>query len=101
MHPINEALVAHPHLLGAQRRLLEVVVQLLDLDQRLYEMVDGLPLPALLIAMDEALIPPSGVGHLYLTVQRVQGQYLKPAIRALLDILQKSDEELLSARLSA
>ncbi len=101
MHPIHKAPVAHPHLLVAQRRLLEAVIQLLELDQHLYEMVDGLHLPALLIAMEEELIPPNAVGHLYLTVQRVQGQYLKPATQALLEILQKRDEELLSVRVSA
>ena len=101
MHPIDQAFVAHPHLLAAQRRLLEVTLQLLELDQRLYETAEGLPLPALLTAMEEELIPYSGVGLLYLTVQRVKQRHLQPAIQAFLEVLQKSDEELLSARLSA
>ncbi len=97
---IEDAFVADP-LLAAQSRLLAEAVQLLELDQRLYEMTEELPLPALLIAMEEELMPYNGMAFLYLTLQRVKGQYLQPAIQALLEVLQKSDVDLLSQRTDA
>ncbi|MCP3957999.1 MAG: hypothetical protein GY719_09115 [bacterium] len=97
---IENVFVADP-LLAAQRRLLVATVQLLELDQRLYEEVERLPLPALLIAMEEELMPYNGMALLYSTLQRVKGQYLQPAIQALLEVSQKSDEDLLSQRTDA
>ncbi len=97
---IEKAFLVDP-LLAAQRRLLAATVQLLELDQRLYEEAEGLPLPALLIMMEEELVPYTGMALLYSTLQRVKGQYLKPAIQALLEVLQKSDEDLLSQRTEA
>ncbi len=43
-------------------------------------------------------MPYNGMALLYSTLQRVKGQYLQPAIKALLEVLQKSDEDLLSQR---
>ena len=90
----------NPLLLAAQRRVLEVALELLELDQRLYEIAVGLPLPPTYIAMEEELIPYTGVGQMYVTVQRVKGQYLQPAIQALLAVTQQRDEELLEAFVS-
>ncbi len=47
---IENVFVADP-LLAAQRRLLASTVQLLELDQRLYEEAEALHLPALLIVI--------------------------------------------------
>lgn len=94
---IENVVVAEP-LLAAQRRLLAATVQLLELDQRLYEEAERLHLPALLIVMEEELVPYNGMALLYSTLQRVKGQYLQPAIQALLEVLQKSDEDLLGRR---
>ena len=92
---IENVSVADP-LRAAQRRVLMATVQLLELDQRLYEEAKGLPLPGLLIAMEEELLPYNGHAFLYVTLQRVKRKYLQPAIQTLLEVLQKSDEDLLS-----
>ncbi len=98
MHQETEsAFVADP-LQAAQRRLLAATLQLLELDQRLYEEAEALHLPALLIVMEEGLVPYNGMALLYSTLQRVKGQYLRPAIQALLEVVQISDEDLLSRR---
>ncbi len=98
MHREIDSAFGGDPLLAAQRRLLAVTVQLLELDQRLYEEAQSLHLPALLIVMEEKLVPYNGMALLHSTLQRVKGQYLQPAIQALLDVLQKSDEDLLSQR---
>ncbi len=87
----------NPHLLTAQRRVLEVTLELIELDQRLYEIAEGLPIPPTFVAMEEGLIPYTGTGQLYVTLHRVKGQHLQPAIQALLKAIQKRDEELLTA----
>ncbi len=97
MHTMPSVFVPNPHLLTAQRRVLEVTLELIELDQRLYEIAEGLPIPTAYVAMEEGLIPYTGVGEMYLTLQRVKGQHLQRAIQALLEVIQKRDEELLTA----
>ena len=90
----------NPHLLDAQRRVLKVTLKLIELDQRLYEIAEGLPIPTTYITMEEGLIPYTGVGELYATLQRVKGQHLQRAIEVLLAVIQQRDEELLTAFVS-
>ncbi len=47
----------NPHLLTAQRRALDVTLELIELDQRLYEIAEGLPIPPTFVGMAEFLIP--------------------------------------------
>ena len=97
MQTLPSLFAPNPHLLTAQRRVLEVTLELIELDQRLYEIAEGLPIPTAYVAMEEGLIPYTGVGEMYLTLQRVKGQHLQRAIQALLEVIQKRDEELLTA----
>ena len=97
MQTLPSLLAPNPHLLAAQRRVLEVTQQLIELDHRLYEIGEGLPIPTTYVAMEEGLIPYTGVGELYVTLQRVKGQHLQRAIQALLRVTQQRDEELLVA----
>jgi len=90
----------NPHLLDAQRRVLKVTLKLIELDQRLYEIAEGLPIPATYISMEEGMIPYTGVGEMYVTLQRVKGHHLQQAIQALLAVIQQRDEELLTAFVS-
>jgi hypothetical protein len=83
-------------LLEAQRHVLEILVQLLEIDQRLYEISETLPLSALYINMEEGTIPCSGFARLYLTLEQVQGRHLKPAIEALLQGRQISHDDALA-----
>lgn len=83
-------------LLDAQQHVLEVLVDLLRIDHRIYEISEALPLPAIYISMEEGLMPYSGFGHLYVTLQRVKGQYLKPAIETLLKGSQMSHDDAIS-----
>ncbi len=92
----NMSPAANPHLLSAQRRVLEVTLKLIELDQRLYEIAEGLPISTCYIAMEEELIPYSGVGQLHVTLLQVKGQHLHRAIQTLLAITQQRDEELLT-----
>ncbi len=95
MLTVHTVLAPNPHLLAAQRDLLEVAMQLIQLDHRLYEIGEQLPLPSVYIGMEEGILPYTGVGLAYVTLQRVKGQHLKPAIKALLDVTQKTNEDLL------
>ncbi len=70
----------NPHLLTAQRRVLEITLELIEL-----------------VAMEEELIPNTGVGEMYVTFQRVKGQHLQRAIQTLLRVIQQRDEEPLTA----
>ncbi len=97
MQTLLSLFAPNPHLLTAQRRVLEVTLELIELDQRLYEIAEGLPIPPTFVAMEEGLIPYTGVGEMYVTLQRVKGQHLQRAIQALLEAIQKRDEELLTA----
>ncbi len=90
----------NPRLLSAQRRVLEVTLELIELDQRLYEIAEGLPISTSYIAMEEGLIPYTGAGQLHVTLQQVKGQYLHQAIQVLLGIAQQRDEDLLTAFVS-
>jgi len=83
----------NPRLLSAQQHVLEILVDLLRIDHRIYEISEVLPLPAIYISMEEGLMPYSGFGHLYVTLQRVKGQYLKPAIETLLKGGQMSNDD--------
>lgn len=91
---------ANPRLLSAQRRVLEVTLELIELDQRLYEIAEGLTISTSYIAMEEGLIPYTGAGQMHVTLQQVKGQYLHRAIQVLLGIAQQRDEDLLTAFVS-
>ena len=90
----------NPHLLDAQRRVLKVTLKLIELDHCLYEIAEGLPIPTSYIAMEEGLIPYTGVGEMYVRLQQVKGQHLQRAIQALLEVIQRRDEELLTSFVS-
>ena len=45
----------NPHMLTAQSRVLEVALELIELDQRLYEIAEGLPIPPTFVGMEEGL----------------------------------------------
>lgn len=92
--------VANPHLVSAQRQVLEVTLELIQLDQRLYEIAEGLPISSNYISMEEGLIPYTGVGQMHVTLLQVKGQHLQRAIQALLRLTQQRDDELLTAFVS-
>lgn len=90
-------LTAHSQLLELQRHLLEVIVQLFEIDHRLYEISELVPLSPLYINMEEGSIPYGGFGHLYATLQRVKARHLKPAIEALCEGSQTSNADAIAA----
>lgn len=97
MYDNAPGLTAHSRLLELQRLLVEVIVQLIEIDHRLYEIVELLPLSPLYINMEEGSIPYSGFGHLYVTLMRVKGRHLKPAIEALIEGSQTSNADAIAA----
>ncbi|MCP3964227.1 MAG: hypothetical protein GY719_40875 [bacterium] len=56
----------NPHFLDAQRRVFKVTLELIELDQQLYEVAEGLPIPTTYVAMEEEPIPYTGIGQMYL-----------------------------------
>jgi hypothetical protein len=81
-------------LLGFQRRVVDLVLQLISLSQQLHEIRQDLPLPATYLGMEDGTVPFTATSLLYVRLSQVQEQRLKPAIEALLGVVQTSDEEL-------
>lgn len=96
--PFSPPFGSTERLLVIQRHVLDVLVRLMVLNQRLYEIRQQLPLPASYLGMEDGTVDFSAVGLLYAKLTQVQGQRFEPAIEALRSLIQVSDEELLVSK---
>ena len=88
LQPLN------PLVRAAQSIVLEVVVELVRLDQRLFEVVQDVPLPGDLVAMGEDEVPHSVGAQLSGIVNAVRNDLLKDAIATLTVAAQTTEEDL-------
>ena len=71
--------------------VLKVTWRLVRLDYLLFEVVQALPMPADLDQMREFKVPESSAVRLASTLERVQSDYLQPAIEELFAVVRTSD----------
>lgn len=84
----------NPAIRAAQSQVLEVVVDLVRLDHRLFEITQSLPLPADLGGMWENEVPYSEAAELHATLGCVKSEALAEAITTLRTLAQTTDADL-------
>ena len=77
-----------------QRAVLEVALELQRLDQRLFEICDGLSLPVDVGRMRENRVPRTVSAELHGIVEMVKADYLAAAVVSLLQVAQVTEEQI-------